>query len=510
FDYLEKLMSLKSISLLDIDDVGFNCLPECWKILLQQLEKLNICGWMYNLKNLPFEHLTNLKRLSIPDERLDNINELENLTNLEELEIGYINFDIQKLTGLIKLKANHIRAEHFEMLNKMENLKSLSLYEVTHGKNKETVKALSKAIGEMTQLEELNLEGCYNINLNCLRKLKNLKSLNISRVYENKLKPIIALANSLEKLDLSYNDFVDLHLLSHFKKLKWLKIRCSIRKERVLDLKFLRSLKELEYFEYSSMNKLLGEEEKWVKNFSCIRFCQNLKKLYCESAGVRNIKSLKYCKKLECLIMDNNHLNHISDLKHLNNLREVSLSKCNLYHIESLRNKSNLTLLDISDNFITDISPLEHSKKLKNLIVDQREKAKISDISVLEDKIQLEELDLASNNISDISPLRKLINLILLDISDNPINKNQLNYLSNFKKLDYLGIDSLNLKEIKFISKLINIEELNLAGNRIEDYTPLLPLKKLYYLDIEYSNVKDCTIFTKQNFPELDFDFLEN
>ncbi|OOF75282.1 hypothetical protein BKG96_10715, partial [Rodentibacter caecimuris] len=290
FDYLEKLMSLKSISLFDMDDIGFNYLPKCWKILLKQLENLNVFR-MYNLKALPFEHLTNLKRLSIPNERLDNLDELENLTGLKELEICYINFDIQKLIGLRKLKVSHIRTEHFEMLKKMKNLKSLNLYEVTHGHTQESIKSLSKAIGEMIQLEELNLSGCYSINLNCLRKLKNLKSLNISRLYETKFKPIIALANSLKKLDLSYNDFVDLHLLSRFKKLKSLNLRSAMKKETILDLKFLRSLKKLEYFECSSHSKLLSEKEKWVRNFSCIRFCQNLKKLYCESAGVRSIKS---------------------------------------------------------------------------------------------------------------------------------------------------------------------------------------------------------------------------
>lgn len=509
FDYLEKLMSLKSISLFDMDDVGFNYLPKCWKILLKQLENLNVFR-MYNLKSLPFEHLTNLKRLSIPNERLDNLSELENLTELDELEICYINFDIKKLISLRKLRISHIRVENFAMLKQMENLKSLNLYEVTHGHNQESIKALSRAIGEMTQLEELNLTGCYSVNLNCLRKLKKLKVLNISRLYETKFKPIIALSKSLEELDLSYNDFVDLHLLSHFKKLKSLNLRSAMKEETILDLKFLRSLKKLEYFECSSHSKLLSEKEKWVRNFSCIRFCKNLKKLYCESAGVRSIKSLKYCKKLECLIMDNNHFSYISDLKYLNHLREVNLSNCNLYHIEPLRNKPDLMLLDISDNHISDISPLKESKKLKNLMTDQREKAKISDISVLEDKVQLEELDLANHNINDISPLRKLVNLIHLDIGDNPIDETKLHYLSNLNKLEYLGIDYFNLKEIKFISTLINIEELHLAGSQIEDYTPLLPLKKLYYLDIGDNDVKDYSIFTKQNFPELDFDFLEN
>ncbi|WP_143530985.1 hypothetical protein, partial [Rodentibacter ratti] len=98
FDYLEKLMSLKSISLFDMDDIGFNYLPKCWIILLKQLENLNVFR-MYNLKSLPFEHLTNLKRLSIPNERLDNLSELEKLTGLDELEIRYINFDIKKLTN---------------------------------------------------------------------------------------------------------------------------------------------------------------------------------------------------------------------------------------------------------------------------------------------------------------------------------------------------------------------------------------------------------------------------
>lgn len=511
FDYLDKLMSLTSISLFEVDDLGFNYLPKCWGILLENLESLDVFR-MYNLKALPFEKLTKLKRLNIPNEWFDNLSELENLTQLEELGIVHLNFNILKLTNLRKLKIKCIRVDDFALFKQMPHLKSLDLTEVTQGHNQETIKALSNAIGKLTQLEELNLTYCYNVNLNCVRNLKRLKKLNISSLYENRLSPILPIAHQLEELDISFNRFKDLHLLSKFKHLKWLNMENSRNERSKFNFKFLRKLRKLAYFKYSEA--MIRDLEKTYRPltsyFNNIRFCKNLKHLYLKCSGIGNVDVLKVCKALEYLILDENEISDITGLSELKYLKEVSLVSCKLRNIEGLKNKPCLTKLDISDNFISDISSLEDSKQLEQLIVDEQNGMKVSDISVLSDKTQLKELHLSEHNITDISPLENLINLTELSLSKNLIDKGDLNFLSNLTQLYYLVISYCGIENIDFISTLTKMNELYLDGNPIQDYTPLLPLKKLRYLSFEDNDIKDYMMFNHKNFPHLELNFLED
>src|SRR6476661_3085627 len=79
---------------------------------------------------------------------------------------------------------------------------------------------------------------------------------------------------------------------------------------------------------------------------------------------------------------------------------------------------SNLTQLDLENNKISDIKPLESLTNLTELRLNNQQ---ISDIKPLKSLTNLTELGLNNNQISDIKPLKSLTNLIVLVLSGNPI-----------------------------------------------------------------------------------------
>lgn len=102
FDYMEKLKNLKSLIIQDIDLYEFNSISENWLPLLEQIEELYIES--YSLKLFPFERLKNIKKLTLGYCKISNVREIENLTRLEELNAYEINFKIDKLINLKKIK----------------------------------------------------------------------------------------------------------------------------------------------------------------------------------------------------------------------------------------------------------------------------------------------------------------------------------------------------------------------------------------------------------------------
>src|SRR4028118_1886206 len=80
---------------------------------------------------------------------------------------------------------------------------------------------------------------------------------------------------------------------------------------------------------------------------------------------------------------------------------------------------SSLTTLDLNNNQISDIKPLESLTNLKELNLRFNS---ISDIEPLESLTNLTGLALSDNSISDIKPLQSLTNLTQLELNNNRIS----------------------------------------------------------------------------------------
>jgi len=144
--------------------------------------------------------------------------------------------------------------------------------------------------------------------------------------------------------------------------------------------------------------------------------------------------------------------------------------------LSGLQWATNLVRLSLSDNSITDLTPLQ------NLV-------------------SLSDLRLGSNSVTDLSPLAGLTGLSVLDASWNPlVNPSPLAALTNLTEL-YLVHDLLT--NLNFLSTLAGLSILDLSTNKITDLTPLAGLTNLGVLNLEQNHVTDISSIT--NIPYLTY-----
>ncbi len=148
-------------------------------------------------------------------------------------------------------------------------------------------------------------------------------------------------------------------------------------------------------------------------------------------------------------------------------LKEAGTTECDA----AARELSSLTTLDLDNNQISDIKPLE---SLTNLIAISLVNNKISDIKPLASLTNLISIGLENNQISDIKPLASLTKLTALNLGDNKIS--DIKPLASLTNLTWLELDKNQISDIKPLKSLTKLIELGLRGNPIAPKT--CPLKQ--------------------------------
>ena len=198
------------------------------------------------------EQLNSLKELVIDYEYGLDLDILKYFNNLESLEIR--NFEINKETLNIILSMNNLKDLSFQLciFNTTENMNMLNLKELhLDCCNIEDY----SFIFDMINLERLTLAGLKNLNIYELNKLINLKYLNISHTTCSN--DVINITN-LEELYIDGSSIrnIDFVLdLSNLKKLSLSKEQYENKNDIIEKIKN----RDIEIYDYSIM--LLGDEE---------------------------------------------------------------------------------------------------------------------------------------------------------------------------------------------------------------------------------------------------------
>ncbi len=164
--------------------------------------------------------------------------------------------------------------------------------------------------------------------------------------------------------------------------------------------------------------------------------------------------------------------------------------------ITGLEHCANLTLLMIIRSHIMDISPLSKLTQLTDLVLRSNN---IWDLAPLTGLANLNRLELTDNSIKDISPLANLTNLNFLFLYDNRIK--DISPVANLTQLAQLAFDYNMIKDLSPVSKLANLEILNFNNNYISDLEPISNLTKLKSLELSYNIVSDLSPIV--NLPSL-------
>ena len=198
-----------------------------------------------------------------------------------------------------------------------------------------------------------------------------------------------------------------------------------------------------------------------------------------------DIVVLRYMTNLTELWLTDNNISDLSPLAGLTNLTHLTIGWNPISDLSPLSGLENLTWLNIGGYEISDLSPLEGLVNLTNLLLHNNQ---ISDISPLAGLVNLEVLWLGDNQVSDLTPLVGLVNLTELSLHRNEIS--DISPLAGLVNLSEIQLSANKIRDISPLAGLMNLERLTLWGNEISDISPLEGLD-LEWLDLTDNPVED-------------------
>ncbi|CAL5990847.1 Conserved_hypothetical protein [Hexamita inflata] len=174
---------------------------------------------------------------------------------------------------------------------------------------------------------------------------------------------------------------------------------------------------------------------------------------------------MRYLTKLN---LSNNTVSDISPLYNNDCLVELCVSHNNIRSLSSYNYAKhgknilkNLLELIIVGNQIENITNLKYMSQLEHLDVSQN---KLQDLQPLEYLTEIKCLILGENDIYNIWPLKRLINLEELDVNSNKlVNISVVQYLLSLKRLFFHKNEVQNIS----VLKCLNLETLNIYFNYI-------------------------------------------
>lgn len=267
------------------------------------------------------------------------------------------------------------------------------------------------------------------------------------------------------------SDVTDLSDLRHFVNLTSL----TIQKSTAQDFSFLAYTTELQ-------NLDLRDSEISTEAMELIGRLKKLERLDLYSCGVSNITALSGCTALTYLDLSENSISDISPIANATMLQELNLSSNAVSALGSLSDLTQLVTLDLSSNNIQDISVLGNCAKLETLnITDNR----VNTIAALAQLTRLRTLNAASNNIADASVLVACPDLSVLNLSENALT--EISVLSSLEKLTELDVSYNEIAKLPDLKDTCALSKVNFSHNVLTDISVLAGLVNLHTVNVEYN-----------------------
>jgi len=398
--------------------------------------------------------LGGLTSLNLSDNRISDIAPLAFLTGLRTLYLD--NNPVEDLTPLYYLQSlTSLSLKGLEISK--EELAALSAALPNCAINGVSTKANSDliALGGITfdeNVTELNLSYKGLTDISALSRCSKLKTLNISGNAVSDISPLMDIPN-LGILNISNNEISDLRPLMGLTTLKYL-YASSNNISSTVSLGNNVSLYELDL----SSNP--------ISDFSGLRKLKNLMKLDLSNTGLQpsDVPYFSYLARLQSLNIENNPAmtgEAVTELKQL-------IPSCYVKHSDLVYSvpsgtgmvDSNTTSIDMTGQGITDLSFLSRLSALQSVRLAANNITNIYYFQYTESWRTMTYLDLSANYISDITPLSCLINLTTLNLSDNLISDvTPLFGMSSLREL-YLGgnpLTELQITELNLYLPYCNI-----------------------------------------------------
>ena len=355
------------------------------------------------------------------------------------------------------------------------------------------------------QLESLDLSACRVDNLDFIRYFPNLKELTLDENGISDLTPLQDLS-SLTSLSLARNNVSNVSPLQDLSNLQYLNLRDNLL-EDVSDLNNLTSLKKvnLSFNDIYSIDGLTGLE--------------NLESADLSYNFITSVSALENSPIKELNITNTD----IDDLHAVANFSELESLNAGFRYIWKGNETYLLTKKYEMDNHFFDgligLEALVGHDKLKKLYL-----SKVVNEESLDPLATLTNLESLSfhqyGGASDPNVLGSLVNLKELALDSASIGFYDVSFLANLTKLEKLYIGTFcyvedlsviagltNLQELRmykygedlsFLQGLKNLRLLQLINwDTIDDYSPMLGLENLEYLDLQEMTIDDLSIISQ-------------
>lgn len=360
-------------------------LSELAEILPYPENITEITGVQINKSTDGLEKFVNLKVLETSIDDCEDISELEKLKNLEVIYI-YSYDDLKSfnvLGELSNLKSITIDSgrlysiDFVEKLDKLETLviESCELKTIEPLRNKQGLKSLKigvcytiqdfDVIETLPDLEELNLEGLYVKDSINWENLKNLKSLYLNNAGSTNVITALSGYEQLENLYLTNLDEDIVENIAVIGRLNNLK-SLTLKNGKAFDMSVLSNMPNLEDIYLNNVHEVKGLEK--------IFNLPQLKKFYIGYSGFEmdfeHISESSTLEKLEicdCTFGEEKLKNNMDIFKGFPALKNVRINGAELNDVEFVRYLPELEQLDIIDNYVSDVTPLNSCKNLKEL-----------------------------------------------------------------------------------------------------------------------------------------------
>ncbi|WP_017662965.1 leucine-rich repeat domain-containing protein [Baaleninema simplex] len=486
---------------------------------------------------VPLEMVEDFTELSLAWSRLDRLDELPSLRNLEHLDLeGTAVNDLTPLTLMPQLKSLSLRClqlKDLKPLRQIPNLEKLFLnrFPLNELSDLAEVRTLRSLILDYIPLNDLTaLKGCSQIKelslhstplerLDGITELSALEKLSFGLTPTKDLSPLRNLSN-LKELLLEDCVLEDLSPLSTLENLTTFRLSTSATPPQQLpDLSPLESLSGLKHLDlsFTIFQKLpLGS------------LVNTLERLDIYGCQLEDLQGLTQFKALRHLDIEEIKAPPPEQLMALNHLESLSVCYSGIKELEWLKKFVHLRQLNLNLNKVKDLRPLENLSELRSLSlalvsVDSSKSSKSHPLEVLSSLIYLEELNVAkwelgvptwlealsklrvlnlrSTDFEETTWLSGLTHLKKLNLENTPVRS--LDGLSACRQLRYLNLEGTQVRHLDALRFATELEELNLSKTPIEDLSGLRGLKRLKKLDLENQSPQDCDLSVLLELPRL-------
>lgn len=361
--------------------------------------------------------LTKLTSLDLSDNEIIGLSFLKGLNELTTLDLRNNRIkDITPLSGLTELRTLYLDNNRIEDFTPLYSLHNLGILYITGMDISETeLNALKTALPSCIIYSDDASPDVVEITLGGKTFKSDVTTLDLSGCGISDIS-LLSLCTSLERLDLGDNRISDLTPLMDITGLKSL----DLENNRIGDLRPLLGLKKLEYL------NLAGNE---IDSVTALSDLKKLTELHLSRNPLKSISSLSDLTALKTLCLDATEIkdSSLSKLYKLSSLRTLLLDEnegLTQAAVDELKKK--LPSCAVSFTPVTVTLELG-GKSFKSDVTElSLVNCGISDIGVLSRCTSLKKLDLSDNPISDVSPLYGLDSLRELYVSGTSLTPEQI------------------------------------------------------------------------------------